>query len=149
MSRAPARSFLRHWARQPVIKGTLDIMSGRRIGNCYEVAGDFMIEKSLQGTAELYKLVHGIVTGQGPIADVQHGHAWIEYSEARLDLVFDPSTGTTLPREFFYKIGQIEVVIRYDWKEAKLLMSEHRHYGPWNAVIWNSRHVKNGRRQGR
>jgi hypothetical protein len=50
-------------------------------------------------------LVHGTVTGQGPIAGMRYGHAWIEVG----DVVLDPSNGRFVcaRKSAYYAAGEI------------------------------------------
>lgn len=79
-------------------------------------------------------LVHGEVTGQGPIAGVQYGHAWIEDGET----VIDTSNGRHLrmSRATYYGLAQIDPdkpnIHRYTAEQARRQLLKYRHYGPWD-----------------
>ncbi len=96
-------------------------------GNCYEAAVQLLYaHRECPGI----ELVHGTVTGQGPIAGVRYGHAWVEIG----DVVFDPSNGRMVVarKPIYYAAGEItEPVERYTFREAALCMLETGHYGPW------------------
>jgi hypothetical protein len=96
-------------------------------GDCYEAAAKLLYaHRSCPGIV----LVHGTVTGQGPIAGMRYGHAWIEIGDAVLDL----SNGRFVcaRRKTYYAAGEIrEPVARYDFEAAARQMLETRHYGPW------------------
>jgi hypothetical protein len=96
-------------------------------GDCYEAAAKLLYaHRSCPGIV----LVHGTVTGQGPIAGMRYGHAWIEIG----DVVLDPSNRRFVcaRKADYYALGDInEPVTRYVFEEAARQMLETRHYGPW------------------
>jgi hypothetical protein len=96
-------------------------------GDCYEAAAKLLYaHRSCPGIV----LVHGTVTGQGPIAGMRYGHAWIEIG----DVVLDPSNGRFVcaRKSAYYAVGEInEPLTRYAFEEAARQMLETRHYGPW------------------
>jgi len=98
-------------------------------GDCYEAAAKLLYaHRSCLGIV----LVHGTVTGQGPIAGICYGHAWIEIG----DVVLDPSNGRFVcaRKADYYAVGEIsEPVTRYDFEAAARQMLETRHYGPWET----------------
>ena len=81
-----------------------DIPKNNKGGDCYEVAGRYLMDESLKGNKNLI-LVHGEVEGQGPIAGIRYGHAWIEDGE----MIVDKSGGRNiqLPKIIYYSIGNI------------------------------------------
>jgi hypothetical protein len=97
-------------------------------GDCYEAAAKLLYaHRSCPGIV----LVHGTVTGQGPIAGIRYGHAWIEIG----DVVLDPSNGRFVcaRKSAYYAVGEIrEPVARYAFEAAARQMLETRHYGPWD-----------------
>ncbi len=98
-------------------------------GDCYEAAVRFVIGNS---RCPGIQLVHGEVTGQGPIAGIRYGHAWVEIG----DVVIDPSNGRIVcaHKNAYYAIGKITTsVVRYSPSEARRLMLEALHYGPWDS----------------
>ena len=98
-------------------------------GDCYEAAAKLLYaHRSCPGIV----LVHGTVTGQGPIAGIRYGHAWVEIG----DVVLDPSNGRFVcaRKSAYYAVGQItEPTARYEFDEAARQMLETRHYGPWET----------------
>ena len=102
--------------------------SGR--GDCYEAAAKLLhAHRDCPGIA----LAHGTVTGQGPVAGIRYGHAWIEIG----DVVLDPSNGrfVVARKSAYYAAGQItEPVARYTFAEAAREMIETGHYGPWDKL---------------
>jgi len=99
-------------------------------GDCYEAAARFVIGNS---RCPGIVLVHGEVTGQGPIAGIRYGHAWAEIGDA----VIDPSNGRIVcdRKDAYYCIGKISSVVRYSAEEARQSMLETLHYGPWETAI--------------
>ena len=99
-------------------------------GDCYEAAGKYMMDNCMFGCNLI--LVHGEVQGQGHLSEVSYGHAWV------LDggTVIDVSNGRNLqlPQEIYYAIGQIDNignVHEYTWEEARRLIVDFEHWGPW------------------
>ena len=104
-------------------------MARTRLGDCYEAAGKYMLSNSDSGCV----LVHGIPMGQGPIAGIRMGHAWVEQG----DLVIDNSNGRSvkMPKAVYYALGQIEFTIRYTMAEFMEKVLESKHWGPWDRRI--------------
>ena len=77
-------------------------------------------------------LVHGEVTGQGPIAGIKFGHAWIEIG----DEVLDVSRGRSvrMPKVLYYGLGNVEEdkVFKYTPEEMRRKILEYGHWGPWD-----------------
>ena len=100
-------------------------------GDCYEAAAKLLYaHRSCPGIA----LVHGTVTGQGPVAGIRYGHAWVEVG----DVVLDPSNGrfVVARKPAYYAAGEInEPVMRYTFAEAAREMIETGHYGPWETRL--------------
>ena len=97
-------------------------------GNCYEAAAKLL---TAHGGCPGVELVHGTVTGQGPIAGVRYGHAWLEIG----DVVLDASNGrfVVAGKSDYYAVGEIaEPVSRYGFEAAVRQMLESGHYGPWD-----------------
>lgn len=98
-------------------------------GNCYESAFKDVDNAAFEG--EGLTLVHGRVTGQGPIEGMRIGHAWAEAGE----FVIDNSNGKSInvPRAFYYAVGGIEdeECRKYSRDEAAEWAIETGHYGPW------------------
>jgi len=104
-------------------------------GDCYRVAADFVIDsKFLQSKStgnDRVFLVHGMVTGQGPINGLRYDHAWVEVGGE----VIDRSNGKNihLSQTLYYAFGRIseEDLRRYSCKETAKNLLLHKHYGPW------------------
>ena len=99
----------------------------RTDGDCFQAAGRYVLNHP--GAEAEYVLVHGIVTGQGPLKGVQYTHAWIE----RDGNVLDYSNGkkTEVQAWLYYVLGRIETTVRYTPREAAKKMWETKHFGPW------------------
>ena len=100
------------------------------VGNCYFAAFAFFMKNlGLDGI----KLVHGVPLGQGPIAGVRFGHAWVEIG----DTVIDPSNGRFIVqrKERYYAIGHIETVVRYGRREVCARAVETETHGPWDPSV--------------
>lgn len=104
-------------------------------GDCYEAAGKFIMNECMLGDADncRYILVHGEVMGQGPIAGISFGHAWVLDGST----VIDKSNGRdlTMPSQIYYAIGQIDSldnIIEYSWEEARTKILDYGHWGPWD-----------------
>ena len=112
-------------------------MNVKREGRCFELTWDAFFSFH----DKTYKdglLVHGMVSGQGPLDGIRYAHAWIEMG----DLVYDVSRvgidrdeALIIPKVLYYAIGNIidEQVVRYTRDEARKLSLEHETSGPW----WN------------
>jgi hypothetical protein len=103
-------------------------------GDCYEAAGRFMMGECQFGNpCEGLTLVHGEVAGQGELEGVTFGHAWIEKG----DTVIDKSNGRNLelPAALYYFMGRINDIgntHRYPWEEARRMILDYQHWGPWD-----------------
>ena len=100
-------------------------------GDCYEAAAQYMMSRCMMGECNLV-LLHGEVMGQGHLEGTTFGHAWV------LDggNVVDKSNGRDLqlPQQLYYAIGQIDNignVHEYTWEEARRMLVDFEHYGPW------------------
>lgn len=97
-----------------------------RAGECYRDAAEFLLSHDLAGA----KLVHGIATLRGSDPPVRMGHAWIELGD---DVVVDPSAGYVGRAAPYYIRGDVHghECRRYDAREARKAILEHRTFGPW------------------
>jgi len=116
-----------------------------RLGDCFKAAGDLATlrisgDKDEQlSELDNITLVHGIVTGQGPLEGLRYTHAWIEATTREgLELVIDRSNGRrlTLPKALYFLVGKIEDAEceRYSFDDACKKMLEFAHYGPWDGA---------------
>jgi hypothetical protein len=105
-------------------------------GDCYEAAGKYMMMKcQFGGSCDNLTLVHGEVMGQGALEGVTFGHAWV------LDggMVVDRSNGRNLqlPQGAYYNLGQIDQIgntHEYTWEQARKMIVENEHWGPWDLA---------------
>lgn len=101
-------------------------------GNCFEAAGQYMMDRWLSGQVGDLRLVHGEVAGQAHLAGMTFGHAWILDGED----IIDVSNGRNIrmPKAAYYALGQIDRIgntHEYPWEEARKLILQHQHWGPW------------------
>ena len=110
------------------------------LGDCYEAAGKWFLDNAMNVFTAKPKdpdlrLVHGEVMGQGPLAGVGFGHAWVEDG----DMVIDPSNDklTRMPKQLYYllgKIDRIDNVHRYDVPTFRRRIATYQHWGPWDLT---------------
>lgn len=101
-----------------------------RHGDCYEAAGRYFMDEALDADKEYFVLVHGEVRGQGSLAGVRFGHAWVENG----DMVIDKSNGrdVRMPKAAYYALGDIRRTARYTAKEFRQRVLRYKHWGPWD-----------------
>lgn len=104
-----------------------DIPEANKGGNCFKVAVD-----TLMSNPDGF-LVHGVVTGQGAIDDVQYCHAWVEVGNQ----VIDNTVPVTIDKSIYYAIGDIQITRKYPYREALEQMLRTETYGPWDSVFDN------------
>lgn len=110
-----------------------DIPEENKHGNCFVVAlHEFM------KNPQRYTLVHGVVTGQGPLEGIQYCHAWVidESSDTVIDKT-QPAGQQKFPVELYYNIGQISITREYDASDVMDMLDEYGTYGPWDPVFDN------------
>lgn len=97
-------------------------------GDCYVVAGRMV---ALDHAPDDAVLCHGTCTGNGPIAGVEFGHAWVEWQ----GMVIERSNGhdAVLPRDIYYEAGECREIVRYTPAEARRMMQMFGHFGPWEG----------------
>ena len=102
------------------------------VGDCFEAAYKKLYEVFRKNPEA--KLVHAIVTGQGEIKGVQHGHAWVEIG----DKVLDYSNGRTIemPKQIYYAVGNVDPsnsdeYKTYSFKEMADISMDQGTYGTW------------------
>ena len=99
-------------------------------GNCFVVAFNEVVHNPDMG----YKLVHGIVTGQGAIQGLQYCHAWVEKDGKVIDKTL-PTHMQEFPLEFYYAIGNIKKVKKYTYKQTLENACKYETYGPWDPMF--------------
>jgi len=105
-------------------------LASAKKGDCYEAAGKYLISP---GAEKNLLLVHGEVTGQGPLEGVNFGHAWLEYG----DTVIDVSNGRNIriPKSLYYMLGHIaenDNMKTYKLAEARRKILQYKNWGPWD-----------------
>jgi hypothetical protein len=118
-------------------------------GDCYEAAGKLMMDFHSPGQdseAQMKKygrdpkmtLVHAEVMGQGELAGITFGHAFVIvdtwHGDART--AYDHSNGRNLelPAAFYFmmgKINEIDNYYEYEWPEAQEFIMNTGQWGPW------------------
>lgn len=128
------------WAKDNYPAGLDRILPKKRmavsLGDCYEANGKFFMGQTLPflgGSSKNMRLVHGEVTGQGSLAGVNYGHAWVEDG----DTVIDKSNGKNIrmPKAVYYALGGIDRndnLHKYTPEEFRRKVSRHEHWGPWD-----------------
>ena len=106
-----------------------DIPDENKNGNCYQVAFNKFMENPHK-----YTLVHGIVTGQGPISGIQYGHAWVEDGDTIIDMTL-PAHMRNLPKALYYAIGHIDITRKYNANQVLEMLDKYETYGPWDSVF--------------
>jgi hypothetical protein len=106
--------------KQILLEGTM--------GDCYPAGGNLIIESSPDKN---YKLVHGMVNGQGALEGRRYGHCWVELAGK----VLDHSNGRKLemPKPAYYAIGRInpKECKYYTRHEALKFILDTGQWGPW------------------
>ena len=100
-------------------------------GDCYEAAGKLFMDSTIFGSNTTMRLVHGEVTGQGPLEGTKFGHAWVEDGGT----VIDKSNGrdVRMSKADYYELGRIgSNVIKYDLKKFRKKIVDSGHWGPWD-----------------
>lgn len=105
------------------------------LGDCYEAAVNFVMDKCMFSGDCPYTIVHAEVAGQGPLEGTNFGHAYVV--DKSTGNVIDRSNGrsVTMPREVYEMLGSVSQIgnfHEYSWREARRKMIEYEHYGPWD-----------------
>ena len=108
-----------------------EIPEENKHGDCFVQALNTFLENPKK-----YILVHGVVTGQGPLAGVQYCHAWV--IDERKDIVIDktlPKQYQEMPVGIYYWTGKISITKEYNYKEVLEMIDKYETYGPWDKVF--------------
>ena len=105
------------------------IPEANRHGNCFEVALNTFLKNPTR-----YTLVHGVVTGQGPVDGIEFCHAWVEDGNMVIDNTQSPSM-SKLPKQLYYAIGNIQITRRYNYTKTLEAINKYGTYGPWDSVF--------------
>lgn len=100
-------------------------------GDCFVQALNKFMENPKR-----YTLVHGVVTGQGPLEGVQYNHAWVidERNEQVIDMT-QPAGRQRFPVGLYYMYGKISLTREYNARDVYDMLEEHGTYGPWDPVF--------------
>jgi hypothetical protein len=82
-----------------------------------------------------WDIVHGIPLGRGPIDGVRYAHAWNEITHNGVRWAYDAATDLLMPAQLFYLLGAINLSIAYTYREARELVRQTQHTGPWDFTI--------------
>ena len=109
-----------------------------KAGQCYSLAVEYMFGGNEIPTSSTDdKLVHAEVTGQSgsSVEGTKYGHAFILKAPS-FEEVYDVCQKVTLPKDFYYRMGNIQEgephEYIYTFNEMMEKLTEHMHYGPWD-----------------
>jgi len=117
-------------------------------GDCFSKAGKYTLDNGLSNSN--LKLVHAIICPVvGPVSGVEFGHAWVEDGDQVINTsnkneTFEKSSYYVMAglinfimhdEQDFNKSIKEENIIRYSAQEARKLMIESGHYGPWDSRL--------------
>ena len=104
-----------------------------RTGDCFTSSYEFMMSDC--GRNKALKLVHGYVTGQGPLEGERFSHGWCEDNE----YVYDYSNNRQIkfPIDSYYQLGNIirEECKYYTFLETIEKGIEYKFRGPWEINL--------------
>jgi hypothetical protein len=104
------------------------------LGQCYQVAYHYF-DKNYPRNHNL-RLVHGLVTGQGPIKGIIYNHAWVE--DVQKKIVIDetfPEPYRVMPVDLYYRLGKVVSTYKYDLMQVMMKASTFKTYGPWEDEL--------------
>jgi len=113
-----------------------------KLGNCYEVAGRYMLNNPHTD----FILIHAEVIGQGQLEGIPYGHAFL--LDPKTNMIHDYSNNRNLviPKEIYFILGKINEtriwtddgvkertpkIYEYTRDEAMFFMSNTGTFGPW------------------
>ena len=105
-------------------------------GDCYVLAYQYITSHPNKNL----KLVHGLVTGQGPLEGIIYNHAWVEDGNKIIDLTLPKPLQKSLTKDQYYKIGKIKTVYKYSYKEVLDKSMEYQTYGPWEKKLLQNKY---------
>lgn len=102
-----------------------------KLGNCFQVAYRTFSNLWTRGN---YRLVHGMIDGQGPVKGLRFVHAWVENMDT--GMVIDntlPEGKRLLPQGVYYYLAHVQVdqLTRYTAEQVWEYASNTQVYGPW------------------
>lgn len=100
-------------------------------GNCFVAA----LHKFMENPRR-YTLVHGVVSGQGPLEGIEYCHAWVidENTDQVIDMTL-PSGNQKMPVGLYYAIGRISITKEYKASDVAKMLDKYGTYGPWDSVF--------------
>ena len=109
--------------------------SQAQLGDCFPVAGRFMLHLDDNLEKAGMKMVHALIQGEGELEGRRFGHAFNKLG----DVIFDKSNGNDIMtrKENYFKQGGINpnekgAYVEYDQEESMLKMARYHHWGPWD-----------------
>ena len=116
-----------------------DPIGTSRSGECYESAGQFMMESALTGSGLNATMIHGTVS----MGDQRIGHGWVEIG----DVVYDGTHTQFFDRDSYREFTEAETEHEYNWEECADHMARTEHWGPWEetAGLLSEEHYRPGR----
>ena len=106
-----------------------------KMGDCFPVAGRFMLHLDDKMEKAGMKMVHAIVTGEGELEGRKFGHAFNKLG----DVIFDKSNGNDIMmrKERYFSQGGIDpkekgTYVEYDKEQSIIKMARYKHWGPWD-----------------
>lgn len=79
-------------------------------------------------------ILHGVVTGQGPLEGIEYCHAWVIDGETVIDKTIPQKR---IPVGLYYHIGKISITREYDKNDVMKMLDKYGTYGPWDPVFKN------------
>lgn len=123
-----------------------DLQSDHGGGDCFDSSWNYINKNGFKNRG--LRLVHGIVSGQGPLSGYRFAHGWCEDSEN----VYDNARGKerTIPKILYYAIGNIDTkeCFYYDYPQTMKMGEEYGDKGPWEMEnthypeSWNKKRKK-------
>ena len=121
-----------------------------KMGDCFPVAGRFMLHLDDKMEKAGMRMVHAIVTGEGELEGRRFGHAFNKLG----DVIFDKSNGNDIMmrKERYFDQGGIDpkergAYIEYDAEESLLKMASYHHWGPWDLNMSLEEEIPDDKRE--
>ena len=121
---------MKRYIRSSLNPDELDVPESAKHGNCFEVALHTFMEDP-----QNYILVHGVVSGQGPLDGIKYCHAWVLDGDTVIDNT--QKKLNRLPKVVYYSLGDISITREYDSKDVYNMMEKYGTYGPWDFIFDN------------
>ena len=101
-------------------------------GDCFPQAWRYF-EKHAYDDPKL-RLVHALVTGQGPIEGIIYSHAWCEDDTYVYDMT-QKSGYQQIPKVLYHYMARIHALYSYDIDQFHKKTLEYKTYGPWESEL--------------